>query len=307
MSSPLHVSYARIPFNFHHEGLPAPSHDSPPLQGALFVMSTTAAKINNTTFSLILAASPSANNPHTPLAESFLFCRRIYSTISPATTMKAYKHLGTTALPLLGLLVANSMPTTTARSDTITVDSSGTTFSVKRYDDGRNEPYTVTFTKDSVQSTYTFNTAGFVTDIVVGSETYEVLYESNGDLTEVNLTSYRRKRSLQAKPGDELPSAGRTNLPVDLASGEQAGDEKLVVGDGGGADGALKSSYHPRLLTIACDDCIEAWDAVCDEGVPSVCELVDYGAPISSAAEASIDIMCEVTKATVEGGEGGEY
>lgn len=33
---------------------------------------------------------------------------------------------------------------------------------------------------------------------------------------------------------------------------------------------------------------------MCDDGVPSVCDLVDYGSPILPAAEASIATMCEV-------------
>ena len=66
----------------------------------------------------------------------------------------------------------------------MTVGASGVSFSIERYDDGRgSRPYTVNFTEEDSgrsYSTYTFDAAGFVTDVVVGSEEYEVLYESNG-------------------------------------------------------------------------------------------------------------------------------
>lgn len=198
--------------------------------------------------------------------------------------MKAvYQHLASTALPLLGLLlVAHNTPLgAEAASDTMTVGASGVSFSLVRYDDGREAPYTVTFTEDSTQSTYTFSTSGFVTDIAVGSEEYEVLYESDGeDLSEVRLASSGgRRRGLLA------PDA------VGHAQ-EEAGGGMLVGGGGGQSE--LGSSTNQRRRLYGCDDCVETWDAVCDDGVPSVCDLVDYGSPISPAAEASITTMCEV-------------
>ena len=193
-----------------------------------------------------------------------------------------YQHLASTALPLLGLLVAHNTPLTAeAASGTMSVEASGVSFSVERYDDGRGKPYTVTFTEDNVLSIYTLNTAGFVTDIAVGSEEYEVMYESNGgDLSEVRLTSSGRRGLLFDAEGKYQEEE------------ERAGDGMLVGGDGRSQLVSSKSRGRRRLY--ACEDCVEAWDAVCDDGVPSVCDLVDYGSPISSAAEASIATMCEV-------------
>lgn len=197
-----------------------------------------------------------------------------------------YQHLASTALPLLGLLVAHNTPLgAEAASDTMTVGASGVSFSLERYDDGREAPYTVTFTEDSTQSTYTLSTAGFVTDIVVGSEEYEVLYESDGeDLSEVRLAS----------------SGGRRGLLAPDAEGheqEEAGGGMLVGGGDGQSELGSSTNQgrrrHRRRL-YGCDDCVETWDAVCDDGIPSVCDLVDYGSPISPAAEASITTMCEV-------------
>lgn len=53
-----------------------------------------------------------------------------------------------------------------------------------------------------------------------------------------------------------------------------------------------------------CEDCIEAWGSVCDEGVPSVCALIDYGSPVSEVGEAAISKMCE-TFGTVCDNSGG--
>lgn len=199
--------------------------------------------------------------------------------------------LASTVFPFLGLLVAhNTLFAAEAASETMTVGASGVSFSIERYDDGRDKPYTVTFTEDSgqSQSIYTFDAAGFVTDVVVGPEEYEVLYESNGgDLSEVRLTSTGRRRALLLADAERQDAEGEEGGG---GGGAGAADGMLV---GGGGQSELASRTGQRRL-YACDDCVEAWDAVCDDGVPSVCDLVDYGSPILPAAEASIATMCEV-------------
>lgn len=57
---------------------------------------------------------------------------------------------------------------------------------------------------------------------------------------------------------------------------------------------AEAAMVEPRRLDFAdCTDCAEVWDALCDEGVPSVCNLVDFGDPFSTGAVASMVTMCE--------------
>lgn len=142
-----------------------------------------------------------------------------------------------------------------AARERMTVEAGGISFDVDRYDDGRNKPYRVVFTNNDAESTYKFNTDGFVTNIQVGAEKYKVLYESNGDLRRVRRTS-SASRKLSEEDKSELDLDSRRRL-------------------------------------YDCDDCVEAWEAVCDEGVPSVCALVGYGTPLLSAAETSIATMCE--------------
>lgn len=47
-----------------------------------------------------------------------------------------------------------------------------------------------------------------------------------------------------------------------------------------------------RLDFAVCTVCEEAWDALCS-GVSSVCDLADYGSPLSTAAAASVDTVCD--------------
>lgn len=158
-----------------------------------------------------------------------------------------------------------------AARDRITVEAGGVSFKIDRYDDGRSKPYRVIFTEDGVRSAYKFNIDGFVTNIKTGSEEYKVLYRSNGDLKRVDLTSSRRRR-------------------LDLA--EEVEEEDHEEEESTEVEGSNLRSTRGRRL-YSCDHCAEAWDAICDEGVRSVCALVGYGSPLSAVAQASIDIMCE--------------
>lgn len=66
----------------------------------------------------------------------------------------------------------------------------------------------------------------------------------------------------------------------------------------------MKSGHVSRRL-YDCVDCVDAWDKVCDEGVPSVCALVGYGSPITAVGEAAISTVCETLGAacSASGGE----
>lgn len=51
-------------------------------------------------------------------------------------------------------------------------------------------------------------------------------------------------------------------------------------------------SMHEHRRLFACEDCEEAWDAVCGQGLASVCDLQDYGSPFLENAVTSIDNAC---------------
>lgn len=67
---------------------------------------------------------------------------------------------------------------------------------------------------------------------------------------------------------------------------------------------ATKGGHTSRRL-YDCVDCIDAWDNVCDEGVPSVCKLVGYGSPITAVGVAAISTVCDTLGAacSASGGE----
>lgn len=67
-----------------------------------------------------------------------------------------------------------------------------------------------------------------------------------------------------------------------------------------------KKDGHASRRLYDCIDCIDAWDNVCDEGVPSVCELVGYGSPITAVGQAAISTVCETLGAACSGSGGEE-
>lgn len=61
-----------------------------------------------------------------------------------------------------------------ADGETLTVAEGGVAFTAIRYDDGRNTPFGLEFSQDGILSMYLFNLAGYVKNIEVDAETYEV-------------------------------------------------------------------------------------------------------------------------------------
>lgn len=61
-----------------------------------------------------------------------------------------------------------------------------------------------------------------------------------------------------------------------------------------------------RRLLYSCDDCEETWDTVCEQGIPSVCNVVGYGSPFSTEANAAIEVMCSTLGNACAGSTGDE-
>lgn len=85
--------------------------------------------------------------------------------------------------------------------------------------------------------------------------TVKVNFDDDGNLESVRLTSSSRRALLALKEKDDAPIEGR------------------------------------RLDFDSCSDCEEAYEAAC-EGALSVCDLEDFGYPLSAKAAASVDIVC---------------
>lgn len=178
------------------------------------------------------------------------------------------KHqLAATVAPLLcGVLLAGLTHTSVAARERMTVEEGGITFKVNSFDDDRSNPYNVMFRAydGAALSKFRFDAAGKVAKINVGTERYEVLYTSDGNLDKVQLRSSTRRA---------------------LAEEMQFGADGPVHFPGATLE------YRRRLY--ACSDCEKAWDKVCDVGVPTVCHLVGYDSPVLDATAASISMMCD--------------
>lgn len=75
---------------------------------------------------------------------------------------------------LLGLLLAGVGVSDAAR-ETMSVTEDGITFTVVRYDDGRNKPYRLKFSENGTPSLFMLNSASQVTNVKIGErERYTV-------------------------------------------------------------------------------------------------------------------------------------
>ncbi|CAM9719729.1 unnamed protein product [Ascophyllum nodosum] len=154
----------------------------------------------------------------------------------------------------------------------IEVEADETNFEIS-YEAGSDKPYRIVFTEDGVKSVFMFGESGCVTTMEVGSEVYDVEDPDDGDDVTVKLKSSTRR----------LHSENHTNR-------EDKGEDQ--------------HRFDSRRL-YACDDCETTWDVVCDEGVPCVCNLRDFGAPLSAAAEHAVETLCEKfgNACSTDGGE----
>lgn len=83
------------------------------------------------------------------------------------------KILSTANVCVFGVVLASARISHAAR-ETLAISEGGVTFTIVRYDDGRNKPYRLQFRQDGIRSLYMFNTAGFVTNVKVDAERYKV-------------------------------------------------------------------------------------------------------------------------------------
>lgn len=85
------------------------------------------------------------------------------------------KMLSTGRASLLGVTLLASVDTSNATRGTLSVTEGGITFTVVRFDDGRNRPYRVRFRQGGMRSLYTLDSASRVTNVKIGeAERYQV-------------------------------------------------------------------------------------------------------------------------------------
>lgn len=94
-----------------------------------------------------------------------------------------------TIAPFVGVFLVGIPVTVNARWnsvwDKLQVKEDGIRLNIVSRSGGYTNPYRIKFKEDSVLSVYKFERNGCVTSIKVGSERYEPVYDSSGDLTNV--------------------------------------------------------------------------------------------------------------------------
>ena len=167
------------------------------------------------------------------------------------------------AIASLLLAFIAGIAVTEAARERITVKNHGIKFNVDWWDNGREEPYRVSFNKNGVSSKYTFDAAGRLTSLEVDDAEYQftMAIEADGDTAGV--------QSLSA-PAD------RMLLPMHE---DPEGDE-------------MEFDHHRRRL-YDCSDCEQTWDTMCDIGLADVCYWVGREADtFTQDAKTSIKKMC---------------
>lgn len=142
-------------------------------------------------------------------------------------------------------------PSMGAAQDTISVTC--VTFEVDWYDDGRENPYTVSFNYRDADSIYSFDADGVLHQLAVGDGMYTFSYADDDAIT--------------VDDGDDSIVTGIGSRML-----RDTRDEDLdQFEDYGGVEPEVVFS-HRRLYD--CDTCEHTWDTVCDSGIDNVCDLV---------------------------------
>lgn len=160
---------------------------------------------------------------------------------------------------LLGCLAFSAKAQYNSVWQKLQVLESGITFNLAFRGKDYTKPYRMKFIEDGVRSVYKFQASGCVTDVKVGSERYTPVYDSSADLIDVVRT---KRRNL----------AEYEDIEADNFDGE--------------------ALFGNRRL-FACEDCVDTWDALCDEGAPCVCDMLNFKSNLSRVAEKSIKTICE--------------
>ena len=169
----------------------------------------------------------------------------------------------TSSVAQTAFLLALTAGTGNATRCLTTVKNFGVKFKMYWWDDGRDEPYRMSFTKRGIYSAYAFNALGELQSITVEGE-------------EQTFSTSRKLRATPEKTGSRKLLAMDEDLEADEMEFEQ--------------------DYHRRRL-YECSDCENTWDTLCDTGLADVCAVVAWGG-LTGDAKTALKIFC--TKFTKE-------
>lgn len=197
----------------------------------------------------------------TSLLRSCLCLPIKYSAAHRTQQISTMKNLAATAL----LFVSSSLGPavlTEAATEKVVVREDGIKFFVRRFE-GKSKPYRVRFsTSTTDRSDFWFKEDGSVNSIKAGTEKYVVRYRSSGALRTV------------------LRKDSGARMLVD----EEELDAYMTEAEESAFDLAHRSLYY-------CDDCEEKWNAVCGQGISTVCNVMDHSS-LGTKGAAAVEIMC---------------
>lgn len=184
------------------------------------------------------------------------------------TTEKMKLAIATLVLAALG-------GTAVAETKTLVVWESDIKFIHNTFSDGKVK---LIVEENDATSTFVFRASdGRARIIKAGSEKYKIVYKSSGAIRRVRRLDKGGSRSLGEK------EEGYEDIELHCLDEDDDADEDVMFD----AHRELASGVYP------CEDCEVAWEEICGIGLSSVCDLVDYGIPLASLGEDSIQTVCE--------------
>lgn len=168
----------------------------------------------------------------------FLHCLLLVLFRNKATVKSS---IAMSLLLLAGILFAE------ARKETLKIEKAGVRFKVHWWDDGRDVPYQIHFKKDGVEAKHKFSSDGRLYQLKVGSTTYTFTWDSL-DFGE-------------GSPSIKVADSGEDRMLVGQDEGEGVEDTDADI------------IFNQRRL-YACDDCENAFETLCGQGLDDVCLLL---------------------------------
>ena len=155
------------------------------------------------------------------------------------------------------LLALAAGPGSATRYST-TVKNFGVKFKVLWWDDGRDEPYRMAYTKKGIYSVFKFNAMGELQSITVEGEDQ----------------NFSTSRKLIA-----APKGSESSKVVDMQENVEADEREL-------------DQEHHRRRLYACSDCENTWNTLCNTGLADVCAVWSSGA-LKGDAKTAVKLFCK--------------
>lgn len=171
---------------------------------------------------------------------------------------------------LTALMLGNDLAE--AAIERIIVDELGTTFKLDWWNDGRANPYEVSFRGGGIFSDYTFQDSGRLKTLQVNDDVSYIFEISDLDANISTAVRAQLSSSIPFQPGLRV----LMSTPGTPSQGEAVGD----------SDPECRIGY-------ACTDCEETWDTLCNVGLVDVCYWAGLlPGVLTVEAKTSLTTMC---------------